>query len=93
MDQDVYEMVMPGNHPKKLHVEHMGKPCQRMPVCRIPYIECPQETMPGQSAGNLDIFTHVDGIVVMQESMAQGWGIDSQVEHDYGQRYQKHALK
>lgn len=56
-------------HPKYLDVQHMGQPCEGMPVSGMKGGERPYKAIPSQSGLHIRIFGDIQVIVVVDKRM------------------------
>src|SRR5215216_5347995 len=59
------EMMRAGAQAEELAVEHVGQPCERVPIARVSGCECPRYAIPGQAGLDVGIGGDVITIVVV----------------------------
>lgn len=61
---------MPGwIHPEYLAVQHMGYPCQGMPVARMHGLQRPSDTIQCETGSNMVILSYIFAVIEVEEFM------------------------
>jgi hypothetical protein len=69
MKKEIHQVMPPGLQAKELHIQHMGKPGQRMPVACMKCGECPGHTLKGYSAPDMKVLCHILCIIKIDKFM------------------------
>ena len=71
MEDKAYEMMPICPQPKQLHVQHVRKPRQRVPIGCLVGLEGPTHIPPGQSSPNVKVSCYVRRIVKVDEAVVK----------------------
>jgi hypothetical protein len=69
VEHNVHEVVGPRIESEQLDIQHMGQPCQRVPVGCVRGGECPDKILSGQACPYVGIFEDIPAVVVVHELM------------------------
>jgi len=71
MKEQVHEVVPTGTHPEKLHVKHVRKPRERVPVALVSAAEGPAEIVQGHAASNMRVVNDIKAVIELDETVVQ----------------------
>src|SRR5262245_858815 len=70
MQERIDQVMTRRLHAEQLAIDHVGNPCQRMPIRSVSRAKCPRDIGPGQACGNVRVFEDVIAVVNVDKVMA-----------------------